>query len=147
MITIDGMYSSGTDVDLKLLNGRERPDEPADDWVFEGPVLREVQSVQQKYRDVTTVAFAGVEATKCARALTGWELWEPGVLEVRWHDDLIETRDSSGGRRYFGDMVLVHRFVNEEAGEISQCVIDAKRSLESAILSLDQRSGFRRGAL
>lgn len=126
-------------MDLRLLNGRQRPGEPADDWVFKGLVLHEVHSVQQKYKDVTTIGFVAVEAAERARVLTGWELWEPGTLEVRWHNDLIETRDPGGNCRYYGDMIFVHRSAAEEIGEISQCMIEAKRALEKAIFQLEQK--------
>jgi hypothetical protein len=124
-------------MELQLLNGRPRLNEPADEWVFRGPVLRDVQSVQQKYRDTTTVQFHTSEAAALAKTLTGWGVWDTDVLEVRWCEDLIETRGLDGSSRYYGDMVLIHRSVIEEIDKIVDDVNKAGDALKRELRRSD----------
>jgi len=127
-------------VDLILSHGRNSPDEEMDDWGFEGPTLRGVHVVQQRYRSTTTVSFISKEASESARLLTRWSVWEDDVLEVSWQDDLIETIEPDGCHRYYADMILLHPKAQDEIRQIEECLSDARYRLECATRDLDRRA-------
>jgi len=86
---------------LRLLHGGEHVDQEQHDWGCSALPIHGVSWVPFTYMQTITVVFVDHEAMETAREQTGWHVWEPLVLEMLLHDDLILV-----GGIYFGDFEL-----------------------------------------
>lgn len=86
---------------LRLLHGREFANQELHDWGCSAPPIHGVSWVHSTYMQTITVGFVNHAAMEIAREQTGWQVWEPLVLEMPLHDDLILA-----GGNYFGDFEL-----------------------------------------
>ena len=123
-------------MDLLLLNGREKPDELVDDGGFCGPVLHGVDSIQQRYRDTTTVKFDNIALAESAMRQTGWPVWDEQVLEIVWQDDLVEICDEVGKKTFYGDVFLREISIDSDINDIFNYVSNIKKDLNIASMSV-----------
>ena len=85
---------------ILFIHGRHQPDEKPDDWGFDGTTIKGISALHATYGNFV-VHFTSMEAAITAQALTGWDWFDANALEMRWHEDLIHTREG-----YFADFEM-----------------------------------------
>ena len=83
-----------------FIHGRDDPDEKLNDWGFDGTTIKGVSALHATYGNFV-VHFASMEATIAAQALTGWDWFDSNALEMRWHENLVHTKEG-----YFADFEM-----------------------------------------
>jgi len=94
---------------MLLIHGRDDPDEDIEDWGYQGMTLKGVDYIHWTYGNLT-IGFVSEDAARAAHDTTGWPFFDKAVLEMREHEDLIQTKNMIGSGAafsYFGDWELV----------------------------------------
>lgn len=132
-------------MELRLTHGRNDPEQLMEEWGYDGPVLSDVDSVQQVYGETTTVRFTSIAAREVARALTDWEIWDATTLEVRGRDGLIEARSYGEPSQFFASLSLADsslpstvRINRDACVDTRNFLIDALGCTQQALRSMAQ---------
>jgi hypothetical protein len=88
---------------FNMIHGRHDPKESLDDWGFDGPLLTGISWVACTYNVHWRICFESKEDFDLAKEATGWEEWDENQLLLKFHDDMLEARDSDGKPAWYGD--------------------------------------------
>lgn len=86
---------------LQLIHGRKTPDEQLNDWGFNGTPITGIEYIHHTYNTTVTVGFKSLEDCQKAKFITGWQNWASCVLEMDFHEDMVQSTEG-----YFGDYEL-----------------------------------------
>lgn len=94
------MMTAKPTMKLITLHGRNNPEQPMNDWGFDGPDIDGIVALHVTYNATHVLHFATVGAAKKAAEITGWEVWDNRALSLQFRDDMLYMPARG---EYYGD--------------------------------------------